>query len=717
MQGLKDAYTTKEIAQILQMDAHTSVLRRAKSESWQSRPRAGRGGGNCWLVSSMPETTRHALALAVTARIAQAEGKKLPPITPELFTVNTLANVPERGRERAGARALLVNMARNFLAVSGSPRTTAYEVFCHEYNRGAIEAPEWLREALPSVCRRSLVNWEKALAARGMAAVAGRHGLHRRGCGVIDSTPGMAECIIAEIMEFYEISAGSVMEALEARFEGQPLPTLRSLQRWIQQYRKEEAQAILKMQNPDGWRSKHQAAAGSRSAGIVRINQLWELDSSPTDIILADGRRYALMGCIDVSTRRAILHLARTSSAAGVCSLLRKALRTFGVPEEMKMDNGADYTSVQVTTAVHDLGIRPNWCTPFTPEEKPHIERFFKAFQHGYCVRLPGFVGHSVADRKAIESRRSFAERLARKKGEHPAQEFRYTPEEFQEICDAWCRDVYAEKRHSALGMSPADAAERAEGAARFVTDERALDMLLLPLAGNEGIRTVTKKGIRAGGLYNAPQLGGLEGQQVRVRHDEDDAGYIYVFGLDDIFLCRAEDPLLTGISQREMALARKAHQKAVIGEKVREAKRIVREQKPYDTAQLILEQKGRVAAANRAARAAKARSAYTTPALDEAARAARCDEAPASALTAAEREAAQARAREIMAKKPTSWKIPASDPERYAECLRLMGAEVAGVDLPFEAINWMRAWQNSRTFKAFEATRLGGERAKANKN
>ena len=71
------------------------------------------------------------------------------------------------------------------------------------------------------------------------------------------------------------------------------------------------------------------------------------------------------------------------------------------------------------------------------------------------------------------------------------------------------------------------------------------------------------------------------------------------------------------------------------------------------------------------------------------------------------------AHARQIMTDERPRWKIPASDPEKYAECLRLMGAEVAGMEIPFEAANWMRAWQNSRTFKTFEATRLGGEQAK----
>ena len=42
--GMKEIYTTQEIA-VLWGTSKMAVLRRAKREGWQSRPRAGRGGG------------------------------------------------------------------------------------------------------------------------------------------------------------------------------------------------------------------------------------------------------------------------------------------------------------------------------------------------------------------------------------------------------------------------------------------------------------------------------------------------------------------------------------------------------------------------------------------------------------------------------------------------------------------------------------------------
>ncbi|MEG6548901.1 DNA-binding protein, partial [Desulfocurvibacter africanus] len=54
---MKDAYTTRELATIRGVSSR-AIIEQAKAESWQSRPRKGRGGGHEWLVSSMPEALR-----------------------------------------------------------------------------------------------------------------------------------------------------------------------------------------------------------------------------------------------------------------------------------------------------------------------------------------------------------------------------------------------------------------------------------------------------------------------------------------------------------------------------------------------------------------------------------------------------------------------------------------------------------------------------------
>ena len=63
MSGIKEAYTTRELAELKGV-APKNLLSRAKRENWTGRTRSGRGGGFEWLVSSMPEKTRLAIAYA-----------------------------------------------------------------------------------------------------------------------------------------------------------------------------------------------------------------------------------------------------------------------------------------------------------------------------------------------------------------------------------------------------------------------------------------------------------------------------------------------------------------------------------------------------------------------------------------------------------------------------------------------------------------------------
>ena len=61
--AVRETYTTRECSELLNMTVK-GVIQRASRESWQFRPRKGRGGGKEWLVSSMPEATQRAIQLS-----------------------------------------------------------------------------------------------------------------------------------------------------------------------------------------------------------------------------------------------------------------------------------------------------------------------------------------------------------------------------------------------------------------------------------------------------------------------------------------------------------------------------------------------------------------------------------------------------------------------------------------------------------------------------
>ena len=260
-------------------------------------------------------------------------------------------------------------------------------------------------------------------------------------------------------------------------------PKVQTVRAWLRRWRRENARDLLAVTNPDCDRSRHRPAGGDAAATVLRLNQLWELDSTPADVICADGRRYAIVAAIDIWSRQARVLVVPTSRATAIAALLRRCTMEWGVPEAVRTDEGNDYTSRHVLGVLADLEIEHRPCPPYTPEAKPFVERFLGTLTGDLFATLPGFSGHDVAQAQVLRSRKSFAARC----GEDDAEIYgaTLTAEELQERCDTWCDAVYGRRPHTGLGgASPF--ARRASWAepVRRVHDERALDALLAEPAG-----------------------------------------------------------------------------------------------------------------------------------------------------------------------------------------------------------------------------------------
>ena len=260
-------------------------------------------------------------------------------------------------------------------------------------------------------------------------------------------------------------------------------PKVQTVRAWLRRWRRENARDLLAVTNPDLDRSRHRPAGGDAAAAVVRLNQLWELDSTPADVICADGKRYAIVAAIDIWSRQARVLVVPTSRATAIAALLRRCILEWGVPEAVRTDEGKDYTSHHVLGVLADLEIEHCPCPPYTPEAKPFVERFLGTLTRDLFATLPGSTGHDVAQAQALRSRRSFSAR----RGEDDAAIYgaTLTAEELQVRCDTWCDAVYGRRSHSGLqGVSPF--ARRASWPlpVRRVQDERALDALLAEPAG-----------------------------------------------------------------------------------------------------------------------------------------------------------------------------------------------------------------------------------------
>jgi transposase InsO family protein len=546
--------------------------------------------------------------------------------------------------------------------------------FCERYAAGDIAVEAAARALYPSLSPSTLMAWRRALKNGGAERLMGQPN-PRAGRSKVEEQPALREFVAAMLTAHPHASARHVQQAIHARFNGHSrldYPSYSGLRRWIVGWKRDHAQVFCAVANPDAWKSNYMAAFGSASEGVTRLNQRWEFDSTPADVMLADGR-HAVIGVIDVMSRRARLLVAKTSRAVAVATLTRHALLDWGVPETAKTDNGADYVSRHMTRVFMGLGIAQQLCPPFQPWEKPHIERFFRSFAHDLVELLPGFIGHNVAEREAIRSRSSFAERLMTR-GE--TVEITMTGAEFQHFADRWCDDIYAHRAHDGLGgRSPFEITAAWREPVRRIQDPHCLDVLLAEAPGGDGLRRVRKKGIALDQTYFiAPELAIYIGQDVQVRYDPLDLGRIYVFAESGEFLCVAEAPARTGMDRQEVAAKARELQKARVQEERRALKAAAKRLGTDDIVQEILAE--RAQAAGKLAYLPAPVQPHATPALEEAARgwqsARSRDAVPVAQFTAEDQARLDDIAEEMARPRPVDVRS-ISDPRfLYAHWLRL---------------------------------------------
>jgi len=621
----------------------SNAIRRAGRESWPYVEQPVRGGNRrLYAIADLPADVRTALAARLDTDAAKAgrhEGRKLAlqeKITDEaahnrrLSGLKTSIQQPVKGQQRIDAKLAIVTAFERFHKASGLAIRVARPDFARRYSAGEIEVDPAVRALQPRVSDSAIWRWGNAIKREGITRLAGAYG-NRRGESIIYRQPDLHEFAISMLVQHPHCTTGHVMTAMRARFNGHngiDYPSPRALQRWVTNWKRDNKRVFAAVTNPDGWKNTYMSSFGSQSEDVERVNQRWELDSTPGDVMLTDGR-HAVIGVVDVKSRRARLLVSKTSKATAIATLLRHTLLAWGVPEEAKTDNGSDYVSHHITRVFASLEIEHVLCPPFQPWHKPHVESFFRTFSHGLVELLPGFIGHSVAERQAIEARASFADRLMKRSG---TLDVSMSAAEFQKFCDDWCESVYLHQPHHGLkGKTPFEVLAASRDPIRAVDDPRALDVLLADAPANNGKRTVQKKGIELDrAWFIAPELALHVGEDVHVRLDPLDLGRIYVFDVEEGFICVAECPERTGMDRREVAIKAKAIQLADTQEQKRALKATAKRVRTDDVVREILVE--RAEAAGKLSRLPGPVATHASAGLAAAAEAARAAPIPADA-------------------------------------------------------------------------------------
>lgn len=626
------AFTARELA-ALDLPGWPKTKRayniKAEREEWKSQKRNSSGGGREFTFSVLPIE----LQSAIITRLSKEN--KMPTLQQEAPATAVDVN----GADRKSAKFAIVTLFEKFRSTSGLPVLIAEEKFISYYQAErasgqSVMIGQWVFSIYPEFSVQSLRLWRAKVDGGNLQDLSDCYG-NRKGTSIIARAENgaLANHIAAIILQMTHIKAGHVRDACRTKFgntirvknektgdtQELPMPKIRAFERHIAAWKIENADFYEKLTNPDKHKGHKMLALGNASAGVERLNQIWEIDASPADALCKDGR-YAIYALVDIWSRRALFYVSKTARTEGSLLLIRRAVMEWGMPETIKTDHGSDFISKRFRGTLADLEIEHVACPPYSPEKKPHVERLIGTMQRDLMPLLPGFVGHNVSDRKQIEDKKTFAQGL----GVSDAETFAVSMDhiELQAQLDRWSADKYAHKQHGSLmGQTPFSKAASWTLPVHKILNERALDLLLSPLADGDGFRVIGKKGLRINnGHFYGPGIEMYVGKRVLVRHDPEDMGRVFVFTEDKEFICEATDYKRLGVDPVAAAHEAKARQKRAWSEGTQNLRREMRKITPEQVAEDAMSPWSQEAA--KISSFPKQSENYSTVALEEAARA-----------------------------------------------------------------------------------------------
>lgn len=502
--ALPEWLTAEDVAQRLGVSAR-SVRRMAMQEDWltQQQPSYGRYGFRLLY---------HRSCLLPRPRAGAQEAGLL-----------RLSQAPDWSQARAEARRDLIVMIEERLAKGqkSKQRRRLISRFC------AGEFATKLADSLGKVSYRTYMRWLAAYRAEGVAALLPAH----KGRSAEIPPDVLAE--LKDLALKKPRAAAVIHDMLNEKYSGR-VPSYGAVLRLTKAIRKEYAEEYLYMhKGPTAHRHATLTALGRSDAKALHPNHMWEIDTTPADVVDSEGKRRKIIGIVDVYSRRYHFRAHESSSGYCVAQTIRSAILAWGLPAIIIMDNGKDYQSKRVQTMCEELGIHIITNPPFCPEKKPHVERSFRTLSRRVFRELTGSTGHDLTARPEVIVPR-------------------YTMSQIQEIMDSWVENYWHEQPLSVPGKGKKRPRELAgDRAPKMISNERVLDILL----GDVGKRKIRQGYIHyRNRKYFHEMLLTLDAfGEVELREDAADVGRIYVFR-DRRYLCTAIDMEHLGLKPEEFS-------------------------------------------------------------------------------------------------------------------------------------------------------------------
>ena len=581
MSGTREAYTTTELRMLLDIRDASTILRRAKREGWQPRPRSGQGGGSEWLVFSMPEKTR----LAITYAVKPAEDAPAMVAAPALLNTAPLRHLSEKERNTVMARLAFVREIERLALVS------SYKAAISSLALASLEGtlPSRFAGLVPfanarygsgekrGLSERRLYEWRAAYAEKGEAGLIPHHPQKAM------TPPSWLRLFlkfwqrpqkpsIAQAHDEFAEACRSIVAGV-----GSDLPldlNLTDTQRLVlniaAELRQSGTPSVYVVRR---WLQK--IALPEREAGRMTGNALLHLrphklrltdDLLPTDVYTADGTtadvevlhpyngqpfKPELTFVLDVATRRVVgVSVALAEDKFTILDALRMACCTGGIPAIFYTDNGPGYKNklmlAEGVGMLERLGIEKAAAIPGRPQGKGLMERAVQTLTRRLCKQ---FASCTTYDMDPDAAHKVF--KLSRKQIKETGTSG-YQPS-WQAFLDALKRRLaqYNATPHRGLPRFVDATGKRRN----YSPDEywgtftaQNWEPVTVPdYLREELFMPAEQRQVRNGWItfYNARyfsfQLADFHGERVQVRYDIWDPSKVYVWTVDGRKICTAE--------------------------------------------------------------------------------------------------------------------------------------------------------------------------------
>lgn len=323
--------------------------------------------------------------------------------------------------------------------------------------------------------------------------------------------------------------------------EGRAVPSYSSIARIVGGVSEGRIAAVC---NPVAYRDHHELVHRREASAS---NEMWQADHTVLDILVLDDDanpvRPWLSVVLDDHSRAIAGYFISLDapSALNTALALRHAIWrkadpqwiVSGIPEQLYVDNGADFVSEHIEQACMALKIRLTHSLPGRPRGRGKIERLFRTINDMFLPDLPG---HLIRGKPLSAPALSLDELRAR--------------------FEAFVCSVYHQRLHGSTGEAPGVRWHKGGFLPAMPDNLEQLDMLLVHVPKP---RKVLRDGIRLlGRRYVEPTLAAFVGEMVAVLYDPRDLTEVHVYH-DGKFICRALSPEhLAAPSLRDIQRARR---------------------------------------------------------------------------------------------------------------------------------------------------------------